>query len=83
MRRLKNLSNPNVQATQAPHGLSSIQKKIESLNTALDSEKPNDAIHEEKYQKQSFDHLIDSVAVNISEWKNLPVKKFFSKVDLI
>ena len=31
---------------------------------------------------QSLDHLVDSVAVNISERKNLPGDYFFSKIDL-
>ena len=48
----------------------------------LDSKKPNDAIHKNKYQMQSIDHLIDSVAVYISERRNLPGKYFFSKIDL-
>ena len=36
---------------------------------ALDSKKLNDAIHNNKYPMQSIDHLIDSVAVYISENK--------------
>ena len=37
-------------------------------------------MHKNRYQMQSIDHLIDSVAVFISERKNKPY--FFSKLDL-
>ena len=57
-------------------------KKTKSVKIALDSKKLNDAIHKNKYQMQSIDHLIDSVAVYISERKILPGKHFFSKIDL-
>ena len=57
-------------------------KKDKSVKLALDSKKQNDAIHKNKYQMQSIDHLIDSVAVYISERRNLPGKYFFSKIDL-
>ena len=57
-------------------------KKDKSVKIALDSKKQNDAIHKNKYQMQSIDHLIDSVAVYISERRNLPGKYFFSKIDL-
>ena len=57
-------------------------KKDKSVKIALDSKKLNDAIHKNKYQMQSIDHLIDSVAVYISERRNLPGKYFFSKIDL-
>ena len=57
-------------------------KKDKSVKIALDSKKLNDAIHKNIYQMQSIDHLIDSVAVHISERKNLPGKYFFSKIEL-
>ena len=57
-------------------------KKDKSFKIALDSKKLNDAIHKNKYQIQSIDHLIDSVAVSISERRNLPGKYFFPKIDL-
>ena len=57
-------------------------KKDKSVKIALDLKKLNDAIHKNKYQMQSIDHLIDSVAVYISEPRNLPRKYFFSKIDL-
>ena len=57
-------------------------KKDKSVKIALDSKKLNDAIHKNKYQMQSIDHLMDSVAVYISERKNKQGKYFFSKIDL-
>ena len=36
----------------------------------LDSKKLNEAINKNKYQMQSFDHLIDAVALHISERKH-------------
>ena len=57
-------------------------KKDKSVKIALDSKKLNDAIHKNKYQIQSIDHLMDSVAVYISERKNKQGKYFFSKIDL-
>ena len=57
-------------------------KKDKSVKIALDSKTLNDAIHKNKYQMQSIDHLIDSVAVYISERRNLPGKYLFSKIDL-
>ena len=57
-------------------------KKDKSVKIAQDSKKLNDAIHKNKYQMQSIDHLIDSVAVYISERRNLPGKYFFPKIDL-
>ena len=44
-------------------------KKDKTVKIALDSKKLNDAIHKNKYQMQSIDHLMDSVAVFISEKK--------------
>ena len=56
-------------------------KKDKTVKKALDSKKLNDAIHRNTYQMQSIDHLIDSVAVLISERKNKPGQYFFSKTD--
>ena len=42
-------------------------KKDQSVRIALDSKKLNDAIHKNKYQMQSIAHIMDSVAVYISE----------------
>ena len=47
-------------------------KKDKTVKIALDSKKLNDAIDKNKYQMQSIDHLMDSVAVFISERKNKP-----------
>ena len=57
-------------------------KKDKSVKIALYSKKLNDALHKNKYQMQSIDHLLDSVAIYISKRKNLPGKYFFSKIDL-
>ena len=57
-------------------------KHDKSVKIALDSKKLNDAIHKNKYQMQSIDHLIDEVATNISERKQNPGQFFFSKIDL-
>ena len=42
-------------------------KKDKSVKIALDSKELNDAIHKNKYQMQSIDHLIDAVAHYVSE----------------
>ena len=57
-------------------------KKEKSVKIVLDSKKLIDALHKNKYQMQSIHHLIGSVAIYISERKNLPGKYFFSKIDL-
>ena len=57
-------------------------KKDQSVKIALDSKKLNDAIQKNKYQMQDIDHLIDSVAVYISERKNKQRKYILSKIDL-
>ena len=57
-------------------------KKDKSVKIALDSKKPNDALHKNKYQMQSIDHLVDSVALCISERRNIPGHYLFSKIDL-
>ena len=57
-------------------------KKDKSSKLALDSKKLNQAIHKNKYQMQSIDHLIDAVALYISERKASPAIHWFSKFDL-
>ena len=57
-------------------------KKDKTVKIALNSKKLNDAIHKNKYQMHSIDHLMDSVAVFISERKNKTAHYFFSKIDL-
>ena len=57
-------------------------KHDKSVKIALDSKKLNDAIHKNKYQMQSIDHLIDEVANYISERKQNPGQFYFSKIDL-
>ena len=57
-------------------------KHDKSVKIALDSKKLNDAIHKNKYQMQSIDHLIDEVANHISERKQNPGQFYFSKIDL-
>ena len=47
-------------------------KKDKSVKLALDSKKLNKAIHKNKYQMQSIDHLIDAVALYISERRKSP-----------
>ena len=57
-------------------------KKDKSVKIALDSKKLNKAIHKNKYQMQSMDHLIDAVALYISERRKSPGTSWFSKIDL-
>ena len=57
-------------------------KKDKSIKIRLDSKELNDAIHKNKYQMQSIDHLIDAVATYISERSNQNGIFYFSKVDL-
>ena len=57
-------------------------KHDKSVKIALDSKKLNDAIHKNKYQMQSIDHLIDEVANYIFERKQNPGQFYFSKIDL-
>ena len=57
-------------------------KKGKSIKLALDSKKLNKAIHKNKYQMQSIDHLIDAVALYISERRKSPGTYWFSKIDL-
>ena len=57
-------------------------KKDKGVKIALDSKELNDAIHKNKYQMQSIDHLIDAVATYISERSNEIGTFYFSKIDL-
>ena len=57
-------------------------KKDKSVKIALDSKELNDAIHKNKYQMQSIDHLIDAVAAYIPERSNQNGIFYFSKIDL-
>ena len=57
-------------------------KKGKSVKLALDSKKLNKAIHKNKYQMQGIDHLIDAVALYISERSKSPGTYWFSKFDL-
>ena len=45
-------------------------KKDKSIKIALDSKELNKAIHKNKYQMQSIDHLTDSLAMQIASNKN-------------
>ena len=53
-----------------------------SIKIALDSKKLNEVIHKNKYQIQSFDHLMDTIACKISEFKQIEGTLNFSKTDL-
>ena len=61
-------------------------KKDKSVKLALDSKKLNNAIHKNKYQMQSIDHLVDAgtlwLAHYISQRKNSPGILWFSEIDL-
>ena len=57
-------------------------KHDQSIKLALDSKLLNDAIDKNKYQMQSIDNLMDSVAKYISDNKNKQGSFLFSKVDL-
>ena len=57
-------------------------KKDKSVKLALDSKKLNKAIHKNKYQMQSINHLIDAVALYVSERRKSPGTYWFSKIDL-
>ena len=56
-------------------------KKDKSVKIALDSKKLSDAIHKNKYQMQSIDHLMDSIALYKSKKKTNEEEYFFSKFD--
>ena len=57
-------------------------KKDKSVKIALDSKKLNKAIHKNKYQMQSIDHRVDSVALYITQREKSPGTFWFSKIDL-
>ena len=57
-------------------------KHDQSIKLTLDSKLLNDAIDKNKYQMQSIDNLMDSVAKYISDNKNKQGSFLFSKVDL-
>ena len=57
-------------------------KKDKSVKIALDSKKLNKAIHKNKYQMQSIDHLVDAVALYITQTQDSPGTFWFSKIDL-
>ena len=57
-------------------------KSDNSIKIALDSKELNDAIHKNKYQMQSIDHLMDTISKKISELKNNSGILCFSKIDL-
>ena len=57
-------------------------EKNKSVTIALDSKELNDAIHKNKYQMQSIDHLIEAVATYISERRIQNGTFYFSKIDL-
>ena len=58
-------------------------KKVKSVKTALDSKTLNKAIHKKtKCQMQSIDHLVDAVALYITQRKQFLGTFWFSKKDL-
>ena len=57
-------------------------KKDRSVKLPLNSKKRNKAIQKNKYQMQSQDHLIDAVALHISERNASPRMYWFSKTNL-
>ena len=57
-------------------------KSDQTIKIALDSKILNDAIHKNKYQMQSIDHLMDKIAMKISELKTKEGTLYFSKIDL-
>ena len=56
-------------------------KSDQSIKIALDSKILNDAIHRNKYQMQSIDHLIDKIGIKIWDLKRQEGKLYFSKID--
>ena len=57
-------------------------KSNQSIKIALDFKILNDAIHKNKYQMQSVDHLMDKFAMKISELRTNEVKLYFNRIDL-
>ena len=56
-------------------------KRDKNVKFALDSKNFNDAIHKNKYQMQSIDHLIDEVATYVSVRKHDTGQFYYSKID--
>ena len=69
-RRILYQSNSNHSKTRQIHKNSTRFKKL------------NDAIHKNKYQMQSIDHLMETIACKISEVKQKTGTLYFSKIDL-
>ena len=57
-------------------------KKEKTLKMALDSKELNKAIHKNKYQVQSIDHITDSLGMHISANKLNEGPCWLSKIDL-
>ena len=76
----------NVTKRSEEHFISPIviitDKSDQSIKIALDSKILNDAIHKNKYQMQSIDHLMDKIGMKISELKTQERKLYFSKIYL-
>ena len=51
------------------------------IEIAHDSKKLNDSFHKIKYQMQSIDHLMDTIACKISEHKQKAGILYFSKTE--
>ena len=54
-------------------------KHDNTIKLAVDSKDLNDAIHKNKYQIQSIDHLMDTISKKISELQNKTGILYFSK----
>ena len=57
-------------------------KNNNTMKIALDSKELNDAIHKNKFQMQSIDHLMDTILKKISELQIKTGTIYFSKGDL-
>ena len=57
-------------------------KSDQSIKIALDSKILNDAIHKNKDQMQSIDHLMNKIAMKTSDLKTTEGTLYFSKMDL-
>ena len=54
-------------------------KSDQSIKIALDSKILNDAIHKNKYQMQSIDHLMEKIGMKLSELKTQEGKIYSAK----
>ena len=54
----------------------------QSIEIALDLKILNDKIHKNNFQMQSIDHLMNKIAMKISELKSTKGTLYFSKIDL-